>query len=147
MKTENQFSTANYRLAARQHGDSLTLAHDVHDEILSMHLARIRRMQCRSRSGDDRSARALSLEWERLGDFLRRTGSAARAAWAYTEGLECCTDGVWTDSPDGYVISPGMRFRYWHLLDKLERICAADPRIEAAYRMQLDRSRAEIRRI
>lgn len=147
MRTDNQFPTANYRLVARQHGDTLTIASEVRDEIITMYTERLHSMQSRRCRDDDRAARAMSLEWERLGDFLLRTGGAASAAAAYAEGLECCTDGVWIDSSRVYVITSGMRFRYWHLLDKLERLCAENPRIEAVYRRHLDRCRAEIRRI
>jgi len=126
---ENKNTRANYRLVARQCGERLMVTASVREEMEQEFRRRIRQLENR---GDDRSVFRESVERERLGDFLLRTGARAAAVKAYIEAASCCLDGAYYDTCDcGLQPLRLLRIRFVNLADKIESCCAGDARLKS----------------
>jgi len=97
---KNRIVRKTWRLVARQSACRLTLTEPLKDEIVRMYEERIRRFE-KTYDCDDARAFAMSLEWEHLGDFFARTGSAGRAVSAYRTAMDYCLDGTNYGNIDG----------------------------------------------
>jgi len=121
-----------YELVARQQGDRLTLTTALRDEMRGLYLQRIATIEKRRwRERDDRGAFDQSVEWERLGDFLARTGTLPGAMKAYREAALCCIDSVPYDY--GHVSLPcrGLRLRLRTLVEKALAQAGNDRRLRS----------------
>jgi len=107
---DSKILSKEYRLAARCRGEKLILTHDVREQMVQDYMQRIDRLE-RQLADDDRSALALSLEWERLARFLLMTGFAADAARAYVEAARSCELGSRYDYGTEILPSRAMRMR------------------------------------
>ena len=123
-----QTRKADYRLAARLRGNSLSLAPDVRRAVEAEHLRAVRRAADRQARPDER-AFCESVEWERLGDFFLRTGARPSAVRAYCESALACLDGTAYDHGGDFYPCRVLRLRFFALTDKAAACCGNDARL------------------
>ena len=126
---ENKNTRANYCLAASLRGERLMVTASLKKEMEQEFQRDLRQLEHR---GDDRMVFRESLEQERFGDFLLRTGSRVAAVKAYIQAACCCLDGAYYESCDSRGLIPArmLRIRFANLADKIESCCAADARLK-----------------
>lgn len=120
---------ATFRPVARLRGEHLTVAASEKERMEQEFRLRIRQLERRE---DDFAVFLGSVERERLGDFLLRTGSPATALIAYREAAGCLLDGErYDDLSGGRRALPArmLRIRFLDLVEKIDRCCASDERL------------------
>ena len=128
-------NNTTYRLAARLHGDKLTLTRETFDEIRQLYTRRLQRLD-KMCCEDDRTAFDCSVEYERLGDFCRSAGMYARAAAAYRNAADLCFCGRIIDNPGwrGGMPSSALRQRLNGVMLKINDCCRECPQLLALFR-------------
>lgn len=122
----NRIRLKRHRLLASQ-TETASFDTELYARLRNAYLERIAALE---KEGEgDGPAFARSLEWERLGDFLRLQGSALEALQAYNEAALSCLDGTYRVYWDECYLTRMLRMRIGYLTDKCRRFCRGDARL------------------
>lgn len=117
-----------YHAVAWQHGDCLTVSHDVLEAMRGEYLVRIETIRTDWRRSDAK-AFAQSVEWERLAVCMLRLGDQTEAVEAYREAALSCMGGMYYDYGDARCPCFALRARFCQMFERAVANCREEWRL------------------